>query len=84
MSRSNLLKVLETTKLSSLEAAELLDKRDPLARFRNEFHIPKGFNNINSDASGSEISYLCGNSLGLQPKITEKYIKEELKVWKQQ
>jgi kynureninase len=45
-----------------------------LASFRNKFHIPK------NDA-GESLIYLCGNSLGLQPKITSDYIKEELTDW---
>lgn len=50
------------------------DSLDPLNRFREKFHIPK-------DAQGNDIVYLCGNSLGLQPKNTQKYIQEELDDW---
>jgi len=59
---------------NSLEYAKKQDADDTLAAFRNKFHIPK-------DASGKELIYLCGNSLGLQPKITSEYIKEELADW---
>ncbi len=51
-----------------------LDRNDPLAKYRNEFHIPK-------DAKGNDLIYLCGNSLGLQPKITKDAIAQELNDW---
>lgn len=54
--------------------AKQLDKEDPLAHFKNQFHIPK-------DKNGNELIYLCGNSLGLQPKITKEYINQELEDW---
>lgn len=59
---------------NSLEYAKKQDAEDTLASFRNKFHIPK-------NAIGEELIYLCGNSLGLQPKITSEYIKEELTDW---
>jgi len=59
---------------NSLEYAKKQDAADALASFRNKFHIP-----IN--ANGQKIIYLCGNSLGLQPKITSEYINEELNDW---
>lgn len=59
---------------NSLEFAKKCDASDALASFRNKFHIPK-------NASGEELIYLCGNSLGLQPKTTSDYIQEELKDW---
>lgn len=59
---------------NSLEYANTQDAEDSLASFRNKFHIPK-------NASGEPLIYLCGNSLGLQPKITAEYIKEELTDW---
>jgi len=54
--------------------AEGLDQQDPLASFRSKFHIP--YNNK------GEVIYLCGNSLGLQPKSTREYIETELDAWK--
>jgi kynureninase len=54
-------------------AAEL-DARDPLAHFRERFWIPK-------TKSGEECIYLCGHSLGLQPKTARAYIDEELTEW---
>ncbi len=59
---------------NSLEYAKKQDAEDALAHFRNKFHIPK-------NQSNEELIYLCGNSLGLQPKITSEYIKEELEDW---
>ncbi len=60
--------------INSLEYAQSLDAKDPLNSFRNEFYIPK--------YNGKEVLYFTGNSLGLQPKLTEKYITEELELWK--
>ena len=54
--------------------AEKLDTQDPLKKYRNQFHIPK-------DKNGNDWLYFTGNSLGLQPKITQKYIQEELDDW---
>lgn len=59
---------------NNLEYAKNQDSIDSLASFRNKFHIPK-------DSQGQELVYLCGNSLGLQPKITSEYIKESLTDW---
>jgi kynureninase len=59
---------------NNIEYAKQQDAEDALASFRNKFHIPKNDN-------GEELIYLCGNSLGLQPKITSEYIKEELTDW---
>jgi len=59
---------------NTLEYAKKQDANDPLASFRNKFHIPK-------DTEGNELVYLCGNSLGLQPKITSEYISESLTDW---
>jgi len=59
---------------NSLEFAKKCDASDELASFRNKFHIPK-------NTAGEELVYLCGNSLGLQPKATSDYIQQELKDW---
>ncbi len=42
--------------------------------FRERFHIPKM-------ANGSDCVYLCGHSLGLQPKSTRNYVEQELQDW---
>lgn len=52
-----------------------LDSEDNLARFRKQFHIPK-------TKSGGDCIYLCGNSLGLQPKGVESAVRQELDDWK--
>ena len=47
---------------------------DPLASCRERFHIPK-------TSAGSDCVYLCGHSLGLQPKSARGYIEQELQDW---
>lgn len=59
---------------ASRDFASLLDEKDPLKNFRNKFYIPK-------TKDGKEVIYLCGNSLGLQPKTARDYIEQELKDW---
>ena len=59
---------------NSLDYAKQLDQEDPISYLRNEFHIPR-------DKHGKEWLYFTGNSLGLQPKTTSKYIKQELDDW---
>ena len=59
---------------NSLDFAKQLDQEDPISYLRNEFHIPR-------DKDGKEWLYFTGNSLGLQPKITSKYIEQELDDW---
>jgi kynureninase len=54
-------------------AAEL-DAHDPLAHFAAEFHHPV-------DAGGRKAVYLCGHSLGLQPKSAASYVSQELAEW---
>jgi kynureninase len=58
---------------SSLAFAKKLDRLDPLKNFRKQFLIPK--------VNGKPSLYFTGNSLGLQPKSTKKYITEELADW---
>jgi len=57
-----------------LEYAKQQDALDELSSYRQQFHIPK-------DKHGNELIYLCGNSLGLQPKSTKDYINQELEDW---
>jgi kynureninase len=59
--------------ISASFAAEM-DARDPLATFRQQFQIPPA-------PDGSPSVYLCGHSLGLQPKYARRYIEEELEDW---
>lgn len=60
---------------TSLAYAQKLDIEDPLKEYRENFYIPKQEN-------GEPHVYLCGNSLGLQPKQTKSYIEQELEDWK--
>jgi kynureninase len=62
--------VFEPTK----EFAAAQTARDPLASFRQRFHIPKR-------PDGSDCIYLSGHSLGLQPKSVREYIEQELQDW---
>lgn len=57
-----------------LEYAKEQDQKDKLSHYRNQFHIPK-------DKNGNDWLYFTGNSLGLQPKTTKKYIQQELDDW---
>ncbi|MDH5251619.1 MAG: kynureninase, partial [Cyclobacteriaceae bacterium] len=59
--------------INSLQFAKKMDHEDPLRSFRNLFLIPK--------AAGKTAIYFAGNSLGLQPKSTKKFISEELEDW---
>ncbi|WP_074408334.1 kynureninase [Aquimarina megaterium] len=59
---------------ASLAYAKELDQKDKIAQYRDQFHIPK-------DDNGNDWIYMCGNSLGLQPKTTKKYIEQELEDW---
>jgi kynureninase len=54
--------------------AQALDASDPLACFAGEFHHPV-------DGAGRRLIYLCGHSLGLQPKSAAHYVEQELKDW---
>ncbi len=54
--------------------ADEMDKRDALCGFRDKFHFPL--------IHGKQSVYLCGNSLGLQPKKAQEYILQEIDDWK--
>lgn len=58
---------------NSLEYAKRLDAEDSLANYRERFHYPK--------VNGKEVIYFTGNSLGLQPKNTKKYVDEVMEDW---
>jgi len=57
-----------------LDYAKEQDQNDALSHYRSQFHIPK-------DNQGNNWLYFTGNSLGLQPKSTQKYIQQELDDW---
>ncbi len=56
------------------ELAEQLDQKDELKKFRDEFLFPR-------TPTGEKYIYLCGNSLGLQPRKTQDYVQQELIDW---
>lgn len=56
------------------EFAQALDRGDPLRAFRDRFNFP-------DDRDGRRNVYLCGNSLGLQPKMAVQYVTEVLADW---
>jgi len=55
------------------EFALAMDARDPLKEFRRRFVFPKGAN--------GDCVYLCGHSLGLQPKTAAACVERELTAW---
>lgn len=57
-----------------LDYATKLDQEDRLRSFRDRFHFP-------TQQSGEPHIYLCGNSLGLQPKDVRADIEQELEDW---
>lgn len=58
---------------NTLAFAREMDRKDPLKKFRNEFLIPS--------FKKKPAIYFLGNSLGLQPKRTEKFLTQELQDW---
>jgi kynureninase len=50
-----------------------MDERDPLKEFRQRFLFPR--------ITGDDCVYLCGHSLGLQPKTAGAYVEQELNEW---
>ncbi|MBL7807808.1 MAG: kynureninase [Saprospiraceae bacterium] len=57
----------------SLEQARQLDAQDTLRGFRDQFIFPQH--------EGKDVLYLCGNSLGLQPKSVRAALLQELDQW---
>jgi kynureninase len=50
-----------------------MDERDPLKDYRRRFFFPK------TERGGCV--YLCGHSLGLQPRTVAAYVNEDLEAW---
>jgi kynureninase len=65
---------------NSILFAKSLDEDDNLKEFRSEFIFPPA----PSGSGREETIYLCGNSLGLQPKGLEQQIKIQLSKWSEQ
>ena len=51
-----------------------VDSRDPLALCRESFHLPRR-------DDGRPVIYLCGNSLGPQPRSAREIVEQELNDW---
>lgn len=58
---------------SNEDFARNMDAHDPLAHFRQRFCI--------SRHGAAECIYLCGHSLGLQPKTAHSYLEQDLASW---
>ncbi|MFD2573094.1 kynureninase [Spirosoma soli] len=58
---------------NTLAFAQQLDRQDTLRDFRTKFHIPQ--------RNDQSLVYLCGNSLGLQPKSAREALEQELNTW---
>ncbi|HEX9707963.1 MAG TPA: kynureninase [Steroidobacteraceae bacterium] len=64
------------TAATSLEAARALDAANPDASRREEFHFPR-------TAAGEPVVYLCGNSLGLQPRRAADDVRRFMTEWQE-
>ncbi len=60
--------------INSYLFAKKMDAMDTLSGFRNRFHIPPQQN-------GTPSIYLCGNSLGCQPRSVRRFMETELRDW---
>lgn len=58
---------------ATLAYAKDMDQVDTLYSFRTRFHFPQH--------EGKDVVYMCGNSLGLQPRSVEYLMQQELKDW---
>jgi kynureninase len=58
---------------ASRQFAQEMDDADQLSTFRNQFYFPQH--------NKRDAIYLCGNSLGLQPKAAREIIDQELNDW---
>ena len=63
-----------TSYKNTIDFARSCDQKDELAYFRDRFYLPK-------DTQGNTLIYMCGNSLGCQPKNTAQYVSQELEDW---
>ena len=58
---------------NKLNFAQQLDQQDVLRKYKQEFIFPQH--------NGKDVIYFTGNSLGLQPKRTKKYVDEVMNDW---
>lgn len=73
----------------SLAYAQALDAQDPVRALRDEFIVPSKAMirrtaldalPATPDGDGAAL-YFCGNSLGLQPKAVDRYVRAQLATW---
>ncbi|CAH8623481.1 unnamed protein product [Dicrocoelium dendriticum] len=74
----------------TIDFAQWLDDNDPLREYRSEFHIPT-LDSVQKltkvslspcyERRTSEVIYLCGNSLGLQPKRLDVALQTAVRQW---
>ena len=67
--------------ITSHEFASYMDQHDELKEFRQDFLFPKVSVGTTDRV---EALYLCGNSLGIQPKQTKDMIIAQLDKWADQ
>jgi kynureninase len=59
--------------INSQSFAQELDKEDEISSWRKEFIFPQH--------QGKDVIYFTGNSLGLQPKLAQKYVQDVMDDW---
>ncbi len=70
-------------KLMDLSVACLLDEHDEIGYMRENFLFPSvaSLNNQSCNEQKVVTTYLCGNSLGLQPRKAQDYVSLEMQKW---
>ena len=73
--------------LDDVQIAAELDRRDKLAAFRSKFYIPSIGEICEEDKRAKGVNleleciYMCGHSLGLQPKGGMELVRGEMEKW---
>jgi kynureninase len=72
-------------KIDDKKFAEMMDNADKIGHLRKDFYYPK-MGEIPTSVpelvkSDEDCLYMCGNSLGLQPRKAKTYINEDLDKW---
>lgn len=60
---------------NTLDFALQMDGQDVLKHYRDKFLIPQH--------NGRDVIYMCGNSLGLQPKSAVTYLQKQMNAWQE-
>ena len=91
MTRTDLLNGAEgeqTLREDDLEYARRLDAEDPLVKYRSEFIIPSkadlrrsSLNRTSDEIKSPPSIYLCGNSLGVQPRRVRQKVETHFQQW---